>query len=241
MTPSSRTPEGEPNRCPFCNKKIRIEPSTPPGDAPCPFCGCLVWFDPVRFAVVDEKQKLVETTKRQIRDMVAQITELEKQTELGAEEYFAAFLPLVVSCLAAHGGAAWIGTGSDLKLAYCFKQEKFEINEDRFRGDHFLLVQNIFRQGKPSVIPPGEDLGAGAGCNATGSLLLFSPIKGMTRNVGIVEIFQRPEIGESTSRGSLRFLLQMCILAGESFAMRTLEIEQVVGTKKKKPWWKIWK
>ena len=39
MQPSSRTPEGEPNRCPVCGKTLHIEPSRPPGDAPCPHCG----------------------------------------------------------------------------------------------------------------------------------------------------------------------------------------------------------
>jgi hypothetical protein len=49
MTISSRTPEGEPNYCPICNVAIRIEPSRPPGDAPCPSCGVLLWFHaPVR-------------------------------------------------------------------------------------------------------------------------------------------------------------------------------------------------
>jgi len=44
MIISSRTPEGEPNHCPFCQRDVCLEPSTPPGDAPCPHCGCLLWF-----------------------------------------------------------------------------------------------------------------------------------------------------------------------------------------------------
>jgi signal recognition particle subunit SRP54 len=44
MEPSTRTPEGEPNRCPVCGKPLQIEPSRPPGDAPCPHCGYLLWF-----------------------------------------------------------------------------------------------------------------------------------------------------------------------------------------------------
>ena len=44
MEPSTRTPEGEPNHCPVCGKPLRIEPSRPPGDAPCPHCGSLLWF-----------------------------------------------------------------------------------------------------------------------------------------------------------------------------------------------------
>lgn len=41
---SSRTPEGQPNRCPVCGGEVCIEPSAPHGDAPCPKCGVLLWF-----------------------------------------------------------------------------------------------------------------------------------------------------------------------------------------------------
>ena len=41
---SSRTPEGQPNRCPICQTEICIEPSVLFGDAPCPACGSLLWF-----------------------------------------------------------------------------------------------------------------------------------------------------------------------------------------------------
>lgn len=44
MDPSSRTPEGTPNRCPICGQDVSITPSEPSGDAPCPHCGCLLWF-----------------------------------------------------------------------------------------------------------------------------------------------------------------------------------------------------
>lgn len=44
MNISSQTPEGDPNRCPVCGRELRLEPSRPPGDAPCPSCGTLVWF-----------------------------------------------------------------------------------------------------------------------------------------------------------------------------------------------------
>lgn len=43
MEISSRTPEGEANRCAVCGNALRIDPSRPPG-APCPRCGSLVWF-----------------------------------------------------------------------------------------------------------------------------------------------------------------------------------------------------
>jgi len=44
LSPATSTPEGGPNKCPVCGKRVYIEPSSPIGDAPCPFCGCLLWF-----------------------------------------------------------------------------------------------------------------------------------------------------------------------------------------------------
>jgi hypothetical protein len=44
MTISSRTPEGDSNRCPICRHSVRLEPSIDTRDAPCPSCGHLLWF-----------------------------------------------------------------------------------------------------------------------------------------------------------------------------------------------------
>lgn len=44
MNIASRTPEGVSNQCPVCQSNVRIEPSLPFGDAPCPNCGTLLWF-----------------------------------------------------------------------------------------------------------------------------------------------------------------------------------------------------
>ena len=44
MEISSRTPEGQANHCHVCGSEVKIEPSDPAGDAPCPRCGHLLWF-----------------------------------------------------------------------------------------------------------------------------------------------------------------------------------------------------
>lgn len=41
---ASRTPEGDPNRCPVCGHRCQVEPSCLSPDAPCPSCGHLLWF-----------------------------------------------------------------------------------------------------------------------------------------------------------------------------------------------------
>ncbi len=56
MVISSRTPEGRPNLCPVCGSAIKIEPSDPTSDAPCPNCGHLLWFtwkDAGEFVVIN--------------------------------------------------------------------------------------------------------------------------------------------------------------------------------------------
>lgn len=44
MTISSRTPEGEPQRCSICGKLSTVDPSFPCGDSCCPNCGNLLWW-----------------------------------------------------------------------------------------------------------------------------------------------------------------------------------------------------
>jgi nitrogen PTS system EIIA component len=46
MNIASRTPEGLPGRCPVCDRDVVVDPSIPPGDATCPHCGSLLWFEP---------------------------------------------------------------------------------------------------------------------------------------------------------------------------------------------------
>ncbi len=92
MTISSRTPEGTPNRCPVCGKSICIEPSIPPGDAPCPNCGSLLWFaeavlgDDVDMLVHDAiEPDLLATNKADaIREMIAKLSSvgaIERENE----------------------------------------------------------------------------------------------------------------------------------------------------------------
>jgi acyl carrier protein len=66
MIVSSRTPGGMPNRCPVCEKEICIEPSTPTGDAPCPHCGCLLWFVNLPRGVRLYKHEDISPRKREL-------------------------------------------------------------------------------------------------------------------------------------------------------------------------------
>jgi DNA-directed RNA polymerase subunit RPC12/RpoP len=83
-TISSRTPEGDPNQCPFCGHHVRIEPSLGTWDAPCPSCGHLLWFverspyvrdnPDVRISVKVIKEVLdrAQAVERRLREMFVQ-------------------------------------------------------------------------------------------------------------------------------------------------------------------------
>lgn len=87
MKPSSRTPEGLPNRCPVCGNEIRIEPSRPPGDAPCAFCGHLLWFPGFavrRVLLADDDRAEIETLKNWLSDIGCETMEATHAEEIPA-------------------------------------------------------------------------------------------------------------------------------------------------------------
>src|SRR5262245_22211499 len=65
MIISSRTPEGDPNRCPICRHRCRLESSCIGRDAPCPHCGHLLFF-PEEIGALPKavKPKTIERAKR---------------------------------------------------------------------------------------------------------------------------------------------------------------------------------
>jgi acyl carrier protein len=114
-TISSRTPEGAPNHCPVCDSEIRIEPSQPAFDAPCPKCGTLLWFlktsactriyeteaiAPIRDKIVDRISERLGIPKEQVLrstsfiedvgadslDIVELVMELEEEFEISVPD-----------------------------------------------------------------------------------------------------------------------------------------------------------
>src|SRR5262245_35661497 len=69
MVISSRTPEGEPTRCPVCGSKAAIVPSSfPTTDAPCPSCGFLLWISGPPFKTVMTQRERAELYDRVIAE-----------------------------------------------------------------------------------------------------------------------------------------------------------------------------
>ena len=168
--------------------------------------------------------ELVEQTKQQIQSLVREIADLAKQ-DLEPQAFYSEFLPRVVQALAAVGGAVWVrGEGSMLQLAYQINLQRTGLAEsenNQFR--HGRLLHQVIQRESGMLVPPqsgaGDDNEAG---NPTDFLLVLGPLKSDQQIEGVVEIFQRPGTRPNTQRGYLRFLEQMCELAGDFLKTRQL-------------------
>lgn len=161
--------------------------------------------------------QLIEQTKRQIQSLVAEIAQLSKQNVAPAE-FYGEFLGRVVSALAAIGGAVWT-TGEDgrLSLQYQINLQQTNLRDDEEKqARHGRLLYKALASGEGVLVPPHSGFGdQDEAANPTDFLLVIGPLKTDLEMVGLVEIFQRSEAAPNVQQGYLRFLLQMCELAGD--------------------------
>ncbi len=159
----------------------------------------------------------VEQTKRQIRGLVEEISTLAKQG-LSPDEFYTGFLNRVVEALAAVGGAVWTLTeAGQFRLAYQINLHRASLDEDgEHQVRHARLISQVAQTGEGLLVPPHSGGGdENAGANPTEQLLVLAPLTSDRKVEGVVEIFQRATPNPATRRGYLRFLIQMCDLAGE--------------------------
>jgi hypothetical protein len=159
-------------------------------------------------------QELIVETRNQIRSLVDEITALS-ESQCSLAEFYDGFLTRVVQALAAVGGAVWqVDEGGNLQLEFQINLAATGVTaNEAVARQHGAMVSRLLAAGQPVLVPPqsGGDNIAG---NPTDYLLVVGPLVSDQTVVGIVEIFQRPEGGPSTQRGYLRFVVQMCKLAG---------------------------
>jgi len=189
---------------------------------------------------IDAQQ--IEQTKQQIRSLVAEIAQLSKQ-DVAPEEFYGQFLPRVVSALAAVGGAVWtVNSEGRLALQYQINLQNTGLREDKDgQARHSRLLYKVLSSSSEgTMVPPhsgpGDELPAGdeiPPANPTDFLLLFGLLKTDIETIGLVEIFQRSDAGPATQQGYLRFLTQMCELAGDflkSHQLRHFSTRQTLWT-----------
>ncbi len=167
----------------------------------------------------------VEGTRQEIRLLVGEIARLAR-TELEPAEFCAEFLSRMVSAMAAVGGAVWTaedGGGLALQCQVNLGQAGLGARDEDDQARHGRLLQKAFSGDKGLLVPPHSTAESGqqAG-NPTEYLLVLAALRTDLKTVGVLEIFQRPDTGSEAQRGYLRFVLQMCELAGDFFKSRQL-------------------
>ncbi len=167
----------------------------------------------------------VEQTKRRIRNLVNEITELSK-SDVKAGEYYPAVLQKIIAALAAEGGAIWIiDPDGAMRLAHQIQLDAELMQAERQEAkQHGRLLSRLISQGRAELIPPnsgsGEPDGEG---NPTGHLLVTAPLIANKQPVGLLEILQRANGPAEAQRGYLRFLEHMTKLIGDWLQGHTLQ------------------
>jgi hypothetical protein len=159
----------------------------------------------------------VEETKRQIRGLVNEISELSK-SDVEAADYYPNVLQKIVSALAAIGGAIWLlDEDGALRLSYHIQMDNALTDgnsPDALR--HGRLLGKVMQQGRPELIPAKSGFGENQEfANPTPHLLILAPLIGSKQPVGIMEVFQRADSQPDAQRGYLRFIEHMVKIIGE--------------------------
>ena len=166
----------------------------------------------------------VQATKQQVRNMVAEIAQLAK-SDADASQFYEALLTRAVSALVATGGAIWmLDEEQRLQLKYQINLQGTGLaeSEEAQRKHHRLLQHSLTKSEGMLVAPQSGGQGEEEGANPTDWLLVLGPVMSDRAVRGVIEIFQRPGAGPVTQRGYLRFLLQLCELAGNYLASQKL-------------------
>ncbi|HWE39143.1 MAG TPA: HlyD family efflux transporter periplasmic adaptor subunit [Isosphaeraceae bacterium] len=162
-------------------------------------------------------QGLLEQTKNQIRKLVAEIAELA-ESDIQPQDFHVEFLNRVVAAVAASGGALWLldGRGS-LKLQHHLEFQLSGLLDGRVRTQpHDALLGCMIQASQPQIIPPGAAVeGVPNAGNPTGFALILAPLFVDKQVVGLVEILMDPTRRAASQKSTLRFVSDLCDLAGQ--------------------------
>ena len=168
--------------------------------------------------------------KQEIQGLVQEVVELSR-SEIEPAEFFSSLLDKTITALAAIGGVVWtLEETGQMKLEYQVGLRQTGLaDSQRAQQQHGRLLQQTIEKGEAALVPPHsgfgdvDDASEEAAANPTEHLLVLSPISTDRGVEGVVEVFQRTGARANTQRGYLRFLGQMCELAGDYLKNRRLQ------------------
>lgn len=172
----------------------------------------------------------VRAAKAEIQGIVQEIAALAK-SNVASDEFYEALLNKVVQALAAIGGAVWtMAENGGLRLQYHVNfRDTGMIDNPVAQMQHGRLLTHVLKEKEGSLVAPHSGAGEAvegdenAPANPTDFLLVLAPVSNDQGPQGVLEVFQRPGARLATQRGYLRFLEQMCDLAGDYLKAQRLK------------------
>ena len=169
----------------------------------------------------------LEQTKQQIRVIVNEIAQISR-SDVAPDEFHQEYLNRVVRALGAVGGALWmVDETGRLTLGYQvnLREAKLHDNEEANRLHSFLLYKALRSPGETDALVPPHSGGEAPneGGNPTDFLLILGVIQTELEKVGILEVFQRPDVNPATQQGFLAFVRQVTRYATEYYKNRQLK------------------
>ncbi len=167
---------------------------------------------------------LLEQTKNQIRKLVAEIADLA-ESDVQPAEFYIEFLNRSVAAVAATGGAFWLLDGrSGLRLQYQVEFSQTGLMDGRVKtAPHDALLGCMIQASQAQIIPPGAVIeGVPQAYNPTGLTLIIAPLIVDKQVVGLLEILMDPNRRAAQQKSTLRFVGDLCDLAGNYLKNRQM-------------------
>jgi len=167
---------------------------------------------------------LLEQTKTQIRKLVAEIAELA-ESDIQPQEFYSEFLNRVVAAVAASGGALWLLDGrGGIKMQHQLEFRLTGLLDGRVRSQpHDSLLGCMIQASQPTIIPPNAAIeGVPNAGNPTGYSLIIAPLSVDKQVVGLIEILMDPTRKAAQQKSTLRFVGDLCDLAGQYLKNRQM-------------------
>src|SRR5262249_24967214 len=130
-----------------------------------------------------------------------------------------------VAAVAGSGGALWLMDGrNNLKLQHQLEFRLTGLLDGRARTQpHDALLGRMIQASQPQIIPPGATVeGVPAAANPTRLALIIAPLVVDKQVVGLVEILMDPTRRAASQKSTLRFVSDLCDLAGSYLKNRQM-------------------
>jgi hypothetical protein len=176
-------------------------------------------------------EAVLEQTKTQIRQLVAEIGELA-ESDIQPAEFQVEFMNRVVAAVAADCGALWmLDNRGTLRIAHQLQFRQTGLMDRQRAVPHEALLSLMMQAAQPQIIPPGAAVeGVPDAGNPSELALIIAPIIVEKQTIGLVEIAMDPNRRAASKKSTLRFVQDLCDLASQYIKNR--QVRQMLSQQK---------